>query len=129
MKMNQFTFENYQFEIQKDGFIPLIEFAEVLFELDVHSLADMTTLPPDKELFKQNKIVHNLQRKNVKIEPDPMFPEQTFGTVWEGGIHKDSFTTYVKIVRELQQRSTSWFEGFVDDYNKEVKDRNKMDQH
>lgn len=125
--MEHLTFEDYQFEIQKDGFIPLKEFAEVLFEIDVHSLADMTTLPPDKELFKQNKIVHNLQSKKVKIESDPMFPEQTFGTVWEGGIHKDSFTKYVKIVRELQLGSTNWFETFVDDYNKEVKERNRKD--
>lgn len=53
--MKHSTFENHQFEIQQGGFSSLIEFAEVLFEIDVHSLADMTTLPPDKEIKERNR--------------------------------------------------------------------------
>lgn len=126
--MKKYTFERHQFVIQEDGYIPLIEFADALFEIDIGSLAQIITLPPDKELFIEKKIVHNIKSRKVKIEPDPMFPQQEYGIAWEGGIHKDSFSEFVKIVRELQHQSTQWFEQYVEDYNKEVRDRNKKNK-
>lgn len=121
--MNRYKFEKHQFKILEEGYIPLDEFADLLFDIDINSLAEIITLPPDKELFMEKNIIHNLKSRKVKIEPDPMFPQQEYATVWEGGIHKDSFNEFVKIVRKLQNQSTQWFEQFVDQYNEEVRER------
>ena len=114
--MSLFNFENYKFKMDKDGFIPLSEFADPLFENDVVSLAQIVTEQPDEILFKEKNVKHNIRLKTI-------FPNIKHATACEGGIHKDSFVDYVEIMRKLQKQSTEWFEKFVDDYNEEVKKR------
>ncbi len=118
-----FTFENYQFKMDDQGFIPLSEFADPLFENDVVSLARIVTEQPDDVLFKKKNVKHNIRFKKVEIPPEPMFPDITHRIACQGGIHKDSFADYTEIMRSLQKQSSEWFEKFVDDYNEEVKKR------
>ncbi|MEJ4089853.1 hypothetical protein [Galbibacter orientalis] len=121
--MSLFNFEDYKFKMDEDGFIPLSEFADPLFENDVVSLAQIVTEQPDEILFKEKNVKHNIRLKTIEITPDPIFPNIKHATACEGGIHKDSFVDYVEIMRKLQKQSTEWFEKFVEDYNEEVKKR------